>query len=92
MVAPSVAHGKGITARSCREVRSLKVGAALRQSLATTNGLESIFALVEQRTGKVDRWRNSNQKRRWRRQRYGTLSRGAVDCVATASSRNCGRH
>lgn len=43
----------------------LEVGPALRQSLATTNGLESIFALVEQRTGKVDRWRNSNQKQRW---------------------------
>lgn len=43
----------------------LEVGPALQQSLATTNGLESIFALVEQRTGKVDRWRNSNQKQRW---------------------------
>jgi putative transposase len=41
------------------------VGPALRRSLATTNGLESIFALVEQRTGKVDRWQNSNQKQRW---------------------------
>jgi putative transposase len=43
----------------------LGVEAALRRSLATTNGLESIFALVEQRTGKVDRWQNSNQKQRW---------------------------
>jgi putative transposase len=43
----------------------LGVGPALRRSLATTNGLESIFALVEQRTGKVDRWQNSNQKQRW---------------------------
>ncbi len=43
----------------------LGVGLALRRSLATTNGLESIFALVEQRTGKVDRWQNSNQKQRW---------------------------
>jgi len=33
----------------------LGVGPALRRSLATTNGLESIFSLVEQRTGKVDR-------------------------------------
>ncbi len=43
----------------------LGVGLALRRSLATTNGRESIFALVEQRTGKVDRWQNSNQKQRW---------------------------
>ena len=43
----------------------LAVGPALRRSLATTNSLESIFALVEQRTGKVDRWRSSNQKQRW---------------------------
>ncbi len=43
----------------------LGVHATLRQTLATTNMLESIFSLVEQRTGKVDRWRNSNQKQRW---------------------------
>jgi transposase-like protein len=43
----------------------LGVGAALRKTLATTNMLESVFSLVEQRTGKVDRWRNSNQKHRW---------------------------
>jgi hypothetical protein len=27
--------------------------------------LESIFSAVEQRTGKVDRWRDSNQEQRW---------------------------
>ena len=43
----------------------LGVGPALRRSLATTNGLESIFSLVEQRAGKVDRWRTSNQRHRW---------------------------
>jgi len=43
----------------------LGVGPTLRQSLATTNMLESIFSGVEQRTGKVDRWRSSNQKQRW---------------------------
>jgi len=43
----------------------LEVSATLRQTLATTNTLESIFSLVEQRTGKVDRWRHSNQKQRW---------------------------
>lgn len=34
-------------------------------SLSTTNGLESILALVEQRVGKVDRWTTSDQKQRW---------------------------
>ncbi len=43
----------------------LGVGPVLRRSLATTNGLESIFSLVEQRTSKVDRWRTSNQRHRW---------------------------
>ena len=34
-------------------------------SLKTTNCLESIHALVEQRTAKVDHWRTSDQKQRW---------------------------
>ncbi len=34
-------------------------------SLKTTNCLESLNALVEQRTGKVDHWRTSDQKQRW---------------------------
>lgn len=37
----------------------------LGTSLSTTNGLESILALVEQRVGKVDRWTTSDQKHRW---------------------------
>jgi len=43
----------------------LGVFTELGQSLKTTNLLESILAQVEQQTGKVDRWRNSNQKQRW---------------------------
>lgn len=43
----------------------LGVFAALGTSLKTTNCLESINALVGQRTAKVDRWTNSNQKQRW---------------------------
>jgi transposase-like protein len=35
------------------------------RSLMTTNTLESILALVEQRVGKVDRWTPSDQKHRW---------------------------
>lgn len=34
-------------------------------SLKTTNCLESLNALVGQRTDKVDRWRTSEQKQRW---------------------------
>jgi putative transposase len=34
-------------------------------SLLTTNSLESVMALVEQRVGRVDRWTTSDQKQRW---------------------------
>jgi putative transposase len=34
-------------------------------SLKTTNCLESLNALVEQRTARVDHWRTSDQKHRW---------------------------
>jgi len=37
----------------------------LRRSFTTTNMIESINALVGQRTDKVDYWKNSNQKQRW---------------------------
>ena len=43
----------------------LGVFAALGVSLKTTNCLESVNALVGQRTAKVDRWTNSSQKQRW---------------------------
>ncbi len=39
--------------------------ALLGLSFKTTNCLESINALVEERCGKVDRWTNSNQRQRW---------------------------
>jgi putative transposase len=42
----------------------LGLAGTLGVSLQTTNGLESIFAQVEQRTAKVDHWRTSAQKRR----------------------------
>lgn len=34
-------------------------------SFKTTNCLESVNSLIEERCGKVDAWRNSNQKQRW---------------------------
>ena len=37
----------------------------LGTSLKTTNCLESLNSLVEQRVAKVDRWRTSDQKQRW---------------------------
>lgn len=37
----------------------------LGESFKTTNCLESINAQIGQRTDKVDRWRNSDQKQRW---------------------------
>ncbi len=43
----------------------LGVYALLGRSLKTTNGLESVNAMVEERCSKVDRWKNSNQKQRW---------------------------
>jgi putative transposase len=43
----------------------LGVAGELGRSFKTTNVLESVMAQVEQRTGKVDRWRTSDQKQRW---------------------------
>jgi len=43
----------------------LGVASELGRTFKTTNALESVMAQVEQRTGKVDRWRTSDQKQRW---------------------------
>lgn len=37
----------------------------LGKSLKTTNCMESVNAMIQQRCGKVDRWRNSSQRQRW---------------------------
>ena len=39
--------------------------ALLGRSFKTTNCLESVNALVEERCAKVDSWKNSNQRQRW---------------------------
>ena len=39
--------------------------AVLGRSLKTTNCLESVNALVEERCAKVDHWKNSRQRHRW---------------------------
>lgn len=46
-------------------VHRLNIHPELRRSFKTTNMIESINALVGQRTDKVDYWKNSNQKQRW---------------------------
>ena len=43
----------------------LGVYGVLGRSLKTTNGLESINALIEERCAKVDHWQNSSQHHRW---------------------------
>ena len=43
----------------------LGVYGVLGRSLKTTNGLESINALIEERCSKVDHWQNSSQRHRW---------------------------
>jgi len=43
----------------------LGVAALLGRSLRTTNCLESVNALVEERCAKVDAWKTSNQRQRW---------------------------
>lgn len=46
-------------------VQRLGLSKELRRSLKTTNVIESVLALVGQKTDKVDYWKNSNQKQRW---------------------------
>ena len=43
----------------------LGVFGTLGTSLKTTNGLESLLALVGRRTDRISRWRTSDQKQRW---------------------------
>ena len=43
----------------------LGVYGVLGRSFKTTNCLESVNALVEERCAKVDHWKNSNQRQRW---------------------------
>lgn len=46
-------------------ILKLRMHKEMLRSFTTTNMIESIHALVEQMTGKVDYWKNSNQKQRW---------------------------
>jgi putative transposase len=46
-------------------VQRLGVAKGLRKTLKTTNVIESVLALVGQKTDKIDYWKNSDQKQRW---------------------------
>ena len=46
-------------------IQRLGIHRELMKSFKTTNMIESVMALVGQRTDKVDYWKNSNQKQRW---------------------------
>lgn len=46
-------------------IHRLGVHKELRRSFATTNMIESIHALIGQKTDKIDYWKNSSQKQRW---------------------------
>jgi len=46
-------------------VHRLGLFAELGTSFKTTTCLESINGLIEQRTGKIDSWKTSDQKQRW---------------------------
>lgn len=46
-------------------INRLAVHKEIRRGLKTTNIIESILALVGQKTNKVDYWKNSSQKQRW---------------------------
>ena len=52
----------------------LGVYGVLGRSLKTTNGLESINALIEERCAKVDHWQHSSQRQRWPRPRRSWTS------------------
>ncbi|MBI3766933.1 MAG: transposase [Deltaproteobacteria bacterium] len=65
----------------------LGLQAELSVSFSTTNCIESVNALVEQRTAKIDYWKTSDQKQHWLRPRSSTSSRGSAGCAGIATSR-----
>jgi transposase-like protein len=46
-------------------VQRLGLTREIRKCLKTSNIIESVMALVGQKTDKIDYWKNSNQKQRW---------------------------
>ena len=62
---PSAVGGLDEGLEETLTLHRLGLAKELGRSFKTTNGIENLQSLVEQRTGKVDRWRNSEQKQRW---------------------------
>ena len=58
-------YGRYFTSTRTLTLHRLGVYGVLGRSLKTTNCLESINALVEERCAKVDHWQNSSQRHRW---------------------------
>ena len=56
---------KAWTENETLTLHRLGVYGVLGRSLKTTNGLESINALIEERCAKVDHWQHSSQRQRW---------------------------
>jgi len=58
------AGAKPTTQRDCKNAAESGPRSGSR-ALKTTNCLESVNAMAEERCGKLDSWKNSNQKHRW---------------------------
>ena len=56
---------RGLQAAPPTALHRLGLYGVLGRSLKTTNCLESVNALVEERCAKVDHWQNSSQRHRW---------------------------
>ena len=56
---------EGLLSDETLTLHRLGVYGVLGRSLKTTNGLESINALIEERCAKVDHWQHSSQRQRW---------------------------
>ena len=61
----SAAHSLSEGMEETLTLHRLGVYAVLGKSFKTTNCLESVNSLVEERCGKVDAWKNSSQRQRW---------------------------
>ena len=62
---PSAARSLGEGLEETLTVHRLQVPAQLRKTLASTNVIESAFAIVERVCSNVKRWQNGDQRERW---------------------------
>ena len=64
-ILPSSRDAQSATTTPATPPADYQTGILLPPSLKTTNGLESINALIEERCAKVDHWQHSSQRHRW---------------------------